>query len=142
MSKDNEFTVSGLDILNLVVGIDERLGEVKSVSDKYEEQHPKEPEPDYKNMSLKIINRVVKNILNGWKDDLPYALVDKLKADVVENFTGKSMSIDKVNSSVSEKTGSELIKKQICSKKFDKTKPCGENNDVSRLVNDLVRGLV
>ena len=34
MAKGNEFTVSGLDILNLVAGIDERLNEVKEVSDK------------------------------------------------------------------------------------------------------------
>jgi len=62
--KKVEYTLSGFDILNLVANIDERQDEVKSVSKQWEEEHPKKEEPDYKNISLPIINQVVYNILH------------------------------------------------------------------------------
>lgn len=141
MAKGNEFTVSGLDILNLVAGIDNRLNEVKEVSDKYKEEHPVEPEPDYKNMSIKLVNRVIRNILNGWKDDLPYILQQKLIADMEDNFGGE-MTINMVDGESGVKVGSELIKKQICSSKSKNNGLSGENPTISGLVNSVVKGLV
>ena len=129
MPKANEFTVSGLDILNLVAGIDNRLNEVKQVSDKYKEEHPDEPKPDYKNMSIGLINRVVRNVLNGWKDDLPYILAQKLKADIIEDISENKTSMNMVDGFACDKKGVDLMRKQVI----------GSVND---LVNNVVKGLI
>ena len=90
--KKVEYTVSGIDILNLVANIDERQDEVKSISKQWEEEHPKEEEPDYKNISLPIINQVVYNILNHVMTGRK--LFDN---DVEFVVTGGNMFINKVD---------------------------------------------
>jgi hypothetical protein len=139
MPKDNEFTVSGLDILNLVAGIDERLSEVKEVSNKYEEEHPQEPKPDYKNISLKIINRVVRNILNGSHDDIPYIIQRKIEANMLDKLGIGTMN--KVDGKAGVNTAIELKNNRICSTKSKNNGLSGENQTIFG-VDDLVNGLV
>ena len=140
MSKDNEFTVSGLDILNLVAGIDERLNEVKDASNKYEQEHPREPEPDYKNMSLKLINRVVRNILSGCHDDIPYIIQRKIEANALDKLGIGTMN--KVDGKVNINIANELKNCNIFSIKSNNSGLSGENPTISGLVNSVVKGLI
>lgn len=71
MKNKTEYTVTGFDILNLVANIDERQDEIKAVSDNWEKEHPKPKEPDYKNKSIFIINKVIMNILEGRREEEP-----------------------------------------------------------------------
>lgn len=89
MQKKTEYTVSGFDVLNLLANIDERQDEVKSASDKWKEEHPEPEKPDYKKISIPLINIVVNNILTGKKCEWFNTFEDMV---IEDKIFGKNMT--------------------------------------------------